>query len=125
MARMNAQDPQLIQEHFERFMKVREQYGIGEADCWNFNETGFRCGIMANDWVISTDPHRRIYSAEPENREPLTDIKCINGVGGEILPFLILTGVQLLVSFFTNNLHDNRVIMNINTVFNNDYISLQ
>ena len=71
------------------------------------------------------DLNRRAYSMNPDNRESLTSIECINGVGGDIPPFLILTGIQLLGAFFLNDLDDNIAMTTADTGYNCDWISLQ
>ena len=73
---------------------------IQPADQWNFDETGYRMGIGRDDWVISADNTRIIYSNCSDNREALTAMECINGVGEEILPILILRGIQQLAPWF-------------------------
>jgi len=45
------------------------RYGITENDTWNFDETGYRVGIARSDWVVTVDPHRRIYSKDPDNSD--------------------------------------------------------
>lgn len=77
------------------------------------------------DWVISVDPVRRIYSKCPDNRGSLTAMECFNGTGNDIPPMLILTGVQLLAPWFSNDLDDNIAITIAETGFTNDWISLQ
>lgn len=48
------------------------------------------------DWINSVDVFQKIHLKCPDNWESLTVIKCINGDGGNILPFLIMTAVHQL-----------------------------
>ena len=82
--------------YFEAYKEVFDEFGILPADQWNFDETGFCMGIDRENWVISMDILRGIYSKCPDNRESLTAMECINGIGGDIPPMLILTGIQQL-----------------------------
>lgn len=61
-ARKNAHDPDLLMGYFRKYKEVVDKYGIQPADQWNFDETGYRMGISRDDWVISADTTRRIYS---------------------------------------------------------------
>ena len=48
--------------------------------------------MLREDWVLSINPIRKIYSADPENRESLSSQEYINSVGRDILPMLIIAG---------------------------------
>ena len=111
-------------EYFETYKSIVDEFGILPADQWNFDETGYRMGINREDWVITIDVLRRIYSKCPDNRESLTGIECINGVGGNIPPMLILTGIQL-APWFNNDMDDNIAVTTTETGYTNDWISLQ
>ena len=52
--------------------------------------------MVCNDWVIAVDLTWSIYLKYLNNRELLSVIKCINGDGGEISLFLIVTGINIL-----------------------------
>ena len=119
-ARKNAHDPELLMEYFITYKSVVNEFGILPGDQWNFDETGYRMGIAREDWVISVDVLRRIYSKCPDNRESLTAMECINGDGGGIPPILILTGIQQLMPWFSNDLDDNISITTAETGYTND-----
>ena len=71
------------------------------------------------------DVVQKIYSKCPDNRESLTAIECINSVGKNILPMLILTWIQQLTPWFNNDLDDDIAITTAETRYTNDWISLQ
>lgn len=77
-------------------------------------------GLGREDWVISMDVVRRIYSKCPDNRESLTAMECINGVGGDIPPMLILTGIQQLAPWFSKDLSDDIAVATAETAHTND-----
>jgi len=37
---------------FTRYKEIVDKYGIQEADGWNCDKRGFRCGIMAKNWIV-------------------------------------------------------------------------
>ncbi len=110
-----------MMEYFETYKAVVDEFEIQPEDQWNFDETGYRIGMQREDWIISVDVVQRIYSKCPDNRESLTAIECINGVGRDISPMLILTGIQQLAPWFNN---DDMAITTAETGYTNDWISL-
>ena len=66
--------------------------------------------MLREDWVLSINPIRKIYSADPENRESLSSQEYINGVGYDIPPMLIIAGQRVLVKWFQNNLADKLTV---------------
>ena len=108
-----------------RFKELREKYYIFDEDIWNFDETGFRIGIARSDFILSTDPIRRIYSSDPDNRESLSSQEAINGVGQSIPPMLIIQGQQILARWFMNNLANDILITTSPSGVADDWISLQ
>ena len=115
----------MISDYFKNYDKVVARYGIQDADTWNFDETGFRCDIARNDWVVTRDRVRRIYSKNPDNRESLTAVECINATGLDIPPMLILTRVNILEPFVNNDLNDDVLITVSESGYSNDYLALQ
>ena len=124
-ARKNAEDMELLQAHFQRYKELCGQYGIQLADRWNFDETGFRIGMGRDDWIITMDPTRRAYLKNPENRESLSAVECINGVGQDIPPMLIISGVNILAPWFFNDLADDLFVATSESGNADDWISLQ
>ena len=68
---------------------------------------------------------RSIYLKCLNNRELLFAIKCINNKNDEIPLFLIVTKINILVSWFLNNLNSYIAITTSKIGFNNNWISLQ
>lgn len=125
VARKNAHNLKVLRGHFELYNKVISEYDIQPNDQWNFDETEFRMSIARSDWIVSMNVTRRIYSKCPDNRESMTFIECINGVDSDIPPMLVVTKVQLLASFFNNDLANNIIVTTSETRYSNDWISLQ
>lgn len=119
-ARKNAHDLDLLEKHFRLFKEVVEQYGITPDDTWNFDETGYRMGIARADWIVTRDPVRRIYMKDPDNREFCTAIESISGGGKDIPPTIILTGINLLIPHFQNDIDDDVLFTTSETGYSND-----
>ena len=123
--RKNAHQPAEIQAHFDAYNKVKEENGILDADIWNFDETGFRIGVGRAQWIITKEEHRRLYAADPGNRESVTAVEAISGAGVIIPAMLILSAAQFLKKWFLeNDLISQTTIAVSDSGYSNDDISL-
>lgn len=102
-----------------------DEFRILPEEQQNFDKIGYRMGMGRGDWVVLVNVIRRIDSKCPDNQESLTVMPCINGVGRNIPPMLILTGTQQLALQFNNNLDDDIAVSTAETGYTNDWISLQ
>lgn len=123
--RKNAHDLELLGAHLNRYEEICNKYGIQPSDRWNFDETGFRVGMGRNDWIVTMDPERRAYSKNPENRQSLSVVECINGAGQDIPPMLIIAGVNILAPWFNNDLAGDILLTVSDSGYADDWISLQ
>jgi hypothetical protein len=82
------------------------------ANIYNFNETGFMMGVIANGMVVTGKERRgRPKSVQPGSREWITVIQAINAVGWTIPPFIISAGQYHLANWYReNNLPDDWAI---------------
>ena len=64
-------------------------------------------------------------SKDPDNRESLTAVECVNATGLSIPSFLILTGSMIMQSWINNDLPDDVVLTVAETGYSNDWLSLQ
>jgi len=73
------------------------------------DETGFRIGCGRSRIVITVEsngtPKEPPRIADPDNREHLTDVECVNAEGEAIQPMLIFRGSTLLNRYSANSLH--------------------
>jgi hypothetical protein len=105
--RTKCEDPVLIQAWFKLYLEVKIQYGILDADIWNFNGTRFQMGIIGTAKVVTgTDRTGRPRTIQPGNREWSTIIECINALGGEIPPLVILQAVMHQAAWYKEIPHD-------------------
>lgn len=73
---------------------MRAKYGVVDADIYNFDETGFRMGVICPRIVVTrADRRGRSKAVQPGNREWATAIVCINSEG-EHPTFFSSTGRQ-------------------------------
>lgn len=112
-------------EYFKKYKEAIEKYGILPEDQWNFDETGYCMEMSREDWVITVDSVKKFYSKCLDNWESLTSMECINGVGCDIPPLLILCGLQQLHPWFNNDLNNIIAVTTTDTGFTNDGIFLQ
>jgi len=98
-----------LELYFAQLKHVCETFGIQIPDRWNMDEIGFRIGCGRSRLVIIVEPDGapkeppRI--ADPDNREHLTDVECVNAEGEAIQPMLISRGSTLLNRYSANSLH--------------------
>ena len=125
--RKDAEDPVVLRAHFNQYSQIVHEHGICDEDKWNFDETGFRLGIARSDWVITLadDKQKKVFSKDPDNRESLTAIECINGAGGSIPSFLILSGLMIQGSWAENDLNDGVMLSTAETGYSNDWLSIE
>ncbi|EED16243.1 conserved hypothetical protein [Talaromyces stipitatus ATCC 10500] len=84
--RAKFEDPNIIQEYFDRVQEVIAEHGILQEDIYNFDETGFAMGLCAAAKVITgSDRYARPNLLPPCNREWATAIEAVDSIGW-ILP---------------------------------------
>ena len=71
-------------------------------DIYNFNKLGFRVSISKDQQIITREPYRKAYLSTGINRELVTIIEIISSNGVNLLPIIILIGVQFLYQWFKN-----------------------
>lgn len=81
--------------------------------------------INRENWVITIDVLQRIYSKCPDNQESLTRIEYINSIERDILPILILIGIQQLALWSNHDMDNNIAVTTAETGYTNDWILLQ
>ena len=84
-------------------------------------------GIVRSEWVITLadDKQKKVFSKDPDNLESLTAIECINGAGGSIPSFLILSRLIIQGSWAENDLNDGVILSTAETGYSNDWLSIE
>lgn len=96
LARKQAQDPEALQDWYNRLDSVIEKYEIQPEDMWNFDETGFNIGVSREKTIVTRDRRRRSFLASAENRDHATLLETVSAVGDSIPPIIILAGAIIL-----------------------------
>ena len=113
---------ELLARH-EEFHKLRAEWGIPAEDVWNMDETGFRIGVGKTRWVISTHLVKSLVLADPDNRDYITSVECINGAGIAMAPLVILQGQLILDKWAFNDLHGDTLLAVSESGYSNDDIA--
>ena len=72
------------------------------TDIYNFDKLGFRVSISKDQWIIIREPYQKAYLSIDINYEHITIIEIISSNRVNLLPIIILTGIQFLYQQFKN-----------------------
>ena len=95
------EDPEAIGAWFDLVAATRAQYGILDADTYNFDETGFMMGVVSSQLVV-TGSHRRGRPklVQPGGRTWTTVIQGVGAEGVAIPPYIIFAGKTHLNTWY-------------------------
>jgi hypothetical protein len=98
------EDPSVICGWFQLVRDTIAEYGIHDADIYNFDETGFAMGIISTTMVVTSSERRgRPRLSQPGNREWVSVIQGINCQGWAIPPFIIVAGKHHLTNWYEDS----------------------
>ena len=101
--RMQALDKTATQAWFYQYHQIIAEKGILPQDIYNFDETGFQIGVGKDQWIITREPKKKIFSGTDTNRESVTVVESVNADGSFVIALvIILTGRQILLRWFDN-----------------------
>jgi hypothetical protein len=98
--RQQAHEPKVIQEWYDRLECVIQEKGIAVEDIWNFDETGFRIGIGKDQWIITREKMKKLFTPSNTNTEYVTLVEAISAGGETIPPLIIMTGKVIMEGWF-------------------------
>jgi hypothetical protein len=98
--RKKAHEPATIQTWFEKLKATIDQYGITEDNIYNFDETGFNIGIGRDQWIITREFSKPVWTGSNTNREYATVIEAVSATGNIIPPFIIFAAKCVLQGWF-------------------------
>ncbi|KJZ68588.1 hypothetical protein HIM_12021 [Hirsutella minnesotensis 3608] len=91
--RAKCEDPQKIQQWYDRVAATKQKWGILDEDVYNFDETGFQMGVIATARVLTRSDRRgRPKLTQPGNREWVTVIESVNCRGWALPAKVIFQG---------------------------------
>jgi hypothetical protein len=98
--RKKSHEPATIQAWFEKLRATIDSYGITEEDIYNFDETGFNIGIGRDQWIITREFSKPVWTGSNTNREYATVIEAVSATGHVIPPFIIFAAKCVLQGWF-------------------------
>ena len=102
--RAQCEDPDAINAWFCLVRNVVAKYGIADADIYNFDETGFQMGVIANGIVVTSSERRsNVKMRQPGNREWVTVIQGVGALGFCVPPFIVVSGKYHLSTWYQND----------------------
>lgn len=127
--RQRAMNVEQIQDFFEKFRSVVDQYKIERDDTWNMDETGIRVGVGRGQWVIvpAGEDYGRFTNliGSYGDTEHVTVVESISAGGADIPPLIIVKGVVIQARWFTEITDDNIAIGVSESGYTNDILCFQ
>lgn len=123
--RKDSYDLETAEKYFSRLRRACQEHGIQEYDIWNMDESGFRVGCGIAHMVITRHHCKKLYMKDPECRDFVTSVECINPAGRVIPPLLILRGASVLDKWaIGNRLPGDYLLGHSESAYNNDKLIL-
>ncbi|KAJ6436862.1 Glycerate kinase [Purpureocillium lavendulum] len=102
--RAQCEDPDAINAWFCLVRNVVAKYGIADADIYNFDETGFQMGVIANGIVVTSSERRsNVKMRQPGNREWVPVIQGVGALGFCVPPFIVVSGKYHLSTWYQDD----------------------
>jgi hypothetical protein len=97
------QDPRSLRQWFSTVQRTIDENGIQPEDIYNFDETGFAMGLVANQKVVTRAKYYgRRSILQPGNREWVITIEAICADGYSLPPCIIFKGSVFQAGWFDN-----------------------
>jgi hypothetical protein len=102
--RAQCEDPDAINAWFRLVRNMVAKYGVVDSDIYNFDETGFQMGVIANGTVVTgaerrSNPKMR----QPGNREWVTVIQGVGATGFCVPPYIVVAGKYHLSTWYQDD----------------------
>ncbi|KAF3349016.1 Glycerate kinase [Verticillium dahliae VDG2] len=102
--RAQCEDPDAMNAWFRLVQNMVAKYGIQDADMYNFDETGFQMGVIANGMVVTSSERRsNVKMRQPGNREWVTVIQGVGALGFCVPPFIVVSGKYHLSTWYQDD----------------------
>jgi hypothetical protein len=109
----------------EEYRPALEATGIRHGiNVHNMDEKGARVCMPAGEEVVVPVGIKEIYTGIPENRMSVTVIECISADGRAIPPVIIVKGVMIMASWFTEKMTGHEVITVSESGYTNEGICM-
>lgn len=124
--RKSTQNPAVIRKWYKDFRDYCLKRGFDKKPekIWNFDESGFRVGMMREEVVYIPANAPDVYQDNPENHKQVTLVEGINTAGGVLPPMIIIEGQYHLSKWFNSNQTGAEVIQVSNSGYTNSQIAI-
>ena len=99
VARAHALNPSTVATLYANLEFLYSSYKYPPAHIWNCDESGVQVGQSGGATVLAKRGSRSVHSIEPNQREHLSVLSCVNAHGGCIPNFYILKGSYFLEDY--------------------------
>ena len=99
VARARALCPATAETLYTNLEYLYTSYNYPPNHIWNCDESGVQAGRSGGATVLAKRGSRSVHSIEPDQREHLSALSCINADGGSIPNFYILKGKYFLEDY--------------------------
>ena len=82
--------------------ELYNNFNYPSSHIWNYDKSGVHAGRCGGATVLAKLDSKSVYIIEPNQREHLSILSCINAVGGKIPNFYILKGTYFLQDYIQN-----------------------
>ena len=99
VARARALCPSIAETLYTNLEYLYSAYEYPPSHIWNCDESGVQAGRSGGATVLAKKGSRSVHSIEPDQREHLSVLSCVNAAGGSIPNFYILKGKYFLEDY--------------------------
>ena len=99
VARARALNPTTAETLYANLEFLYSSYKYPLAHIWNCDESGVQAGQSGGATVLAKQGSRYVHSIEPNQKEHLNVLSCVNADGGSILNFYSLKGSYFLEDY--------------------------
>ena len=102
VARACALCPTTVESLYANLERLYTTYTYPPTHIWNCDESGVQAGRARGATVLARRGSRSVHSIEPDEKEHLSVLSCVNADGGCIPNFYILKGSYFLQDYIAN-----------------------
>ena len=102
IARARALCPISAESLYANLERLYTTHSYPPTHIWNYNESGVQAGRAGGAIVLARRGSRSVHSIEPDQKEHLSVLSCVNADGGCISNFYILKGCYFLQDYIAN-----------------------
>lgn len=106
---------EVMKDFYDRFSETMKRYHVSPDHIWNMDETGLHVGKGSNGRVLGENRGKsKTYARDPDIKEWVTIIECINAAGSRLRPLVIFKGRDIQSTWFSDTSPDWRYTTSVN-----------